>query len=76
MKLFRITVTRPTLRNEEDAWRKQRDAFVTGDSFDAANKAAVAYYNDVEDVDDYYVRGVDIVASDEDVNSGGVLIQA
>lgn len=75
MKVFRVTVTRPEAQNQEDPWRLRRTATVVGESFDAATKKTVAYYNDLHDVDDYFVSEVYIMASDAE-GEGDALIMA
>jgi len=46
---------------------------VCSDSLDKAAQTVVAYYNDVEDVTDYFVTGIGIEASTES-GEGAILI--
>ena len=75
MKIFRVTVSRPAKQSQEDPWKLRRSVTVVGESFDAATKKAIAHYNDLDDVDDYFVSEVYIVASDVE-GEGDVLIMA
>lgn len=44
-----------------------------GESADGSMKKAVAYYNDLDDVADYFTQGVEIVASETE-GEGDILL--
>ncbi len=72
MKLFRISVNRPAKKGK-DPWETRRTVFVMGESADGSMKKAVAYYNDLDDVADYFTQGVEIVASETE-GEGDILL--
>lgn len=72
MKIFRITVSRPQ-KQGQDSWETQRSAIAVSESFDDATKKAIDYYNEVDGVDDYFVTGVNILASETE-GEGEVLL--
>lgn len=73
MKVFRVSVNRPS-QNDEERWKQQRSAIVISDSFDEATKKTIAHYNDLNDVDDYFVDDVSVMASDTE-GEGAVLLR-
>jgi hypothetical protein len=75
VKAFHITVTRPAKnqKEREDEWSRRREALVISESFDAATNLAIKHYNDIDGVDDYFVRDVDVTASTEE-GEGGILL--
>lgn len=72
MRMYRICVRRPQA-GKEDPWETQRTAYVVVESFDQAVEKVTAYYNDLEDVDDYYASDVCIEASTE-LGEGALLL--
>lgn len=74
MKVVRVTVSRPRTSEKEDMWEKRREAFVVADEFGSGGARVVSHYNDLEGVDDYFVVGMDLVASNDNDGSGAVLI--
>jgi hypothetical protein len=76
LKLFRIELRRPALNKKErdDPWTvPRRESFVVADGFDTATSLVVSHFNDLDGRDDYYVAGVDVVASTEE-GEGDVLL--
>lgn len=73
MKVLRVSVNRPAVKGK-DPWDTRRTVLVMGDSADEAMKKAVAYYNDLDDVGDYYAQEIDIVASETE-GEGDILLQ-
>lgn len=73
MKVFRVSVNRPVTKGK-DPWETRRTVLVIGDSADEAMKKAVGYYNDLDDVDDYYPQEVDIIASEIE-GEGDILLR-
>lgn len=65
MRLIRVTVTRPQPAGK-DNWDKRRNAYVVDDDFSAGAQKAVEYYNEIDDADDYYVVGMDLVAGTQE----------
>lgn len=72
MKVFRITVNRPQKKGQ-DPWETRRSAIAVSESFDDATKKAIDHYNDLDAVDDYFVNGVDILASNTE-GEGDILL--
>lgn len=72
MKAYSVTVARP-VKKGQDQWSTYRYALVVGEGFDDATRKVVAYYNDIDGVDDYFVNGVDVTAS-TDEGEGGILL--
>lgn len=72
MKVFRVSVNRPAKKGV-DRWETRREACVISDSFDDATKKTIAHYNDLDDVDDYFVDDVSVAASDTE-GEGAVLL--
>lgn len=72
MRIYRVDVNRPRVENR-DFWETCRTAMVCADSLDKAAQTVVAYYNDVEDVTDYFVTDIGIAASTES-GEGDILI--
>jgi hypothetical protein len=76
VKAFSVSVRRPDVKTkgkENTMGSSWRGAMVLSESFDDAAKKAVAYYNDVDDVDDYFVTGASVYAT-TDEGEGDVLI--
>ena len=73
MKVIYVSVRRPEKARINDKVVLWRDAFVISESFDDAIRKAVAHFNDLDGVEDYYVSSVNIQASTEE-DEGGVLL--
>jgi GTP1/Obg family GTP-binding protein len=66
VKLYRVSVTRETgEKSKKDSWENQKSAFVVADGIENATKKALDNFNDIDGVSDYYVNGVDVMASDD-----------
>jgi hypothetical protein len=79
LKLFSVSVRRPPRKDNkgEEIYERWREAFVMSSGYDEAVRKAVAYYNDLDDVDDYFTNGVSVCATtadDDDAAQGGVLL--
>ena len=72
MRIYRVDVNRPRV-DSRDYWESRRTALVCSDSLDKAVQTVVAYYNNVEDVTDYFVTDIAIEASTES-GEGAILI--
>ena len=72
MKVFRVNVNRPR-QPKQDPWETQRSVYVVSDSMDESVRKAIEYFNDLDDADDYFTTGVDILASTD--GEGEVLLR-
>jgi hypothetical protein len=71
-----MVVRRPPMTKAErdDPWlAARRSSFVLADSFDTAGKLAVSHFNDLDAKEDYFVTGVEVLASTEE-GEGEVLL--
>ncbi|MDR1206700.1 MAG: hypothetical protein LBL26_14670 [Peptococcaceae bacterium] len=60
-------------KNREDIPVPWRNVIVLSESFEDAARKSVAYYNDIDGVDDYFVSSVSVYAS-TDEGEGNVLL--
>lgn len=72
MRVYRICVNRPAMEGV-DSWDTRRTAVAVTDSLDQAMQKAIDYYNDMEDVTDYYMTDISIEASTE-AGEGAILL--
>lgn len=72
MKVFRVNLNRPR-KPKQDPWETQRSVYVASGSMDESVRKAIEYFNDLDDADDYFTTGVDILASTD--GEGEVLLQ-
>ncbi len=72
MKVFRVNLNRPR-KPKQDPWETKRSVYVVSDSIDESVRKAIEYFNDLDDADDYFTTGVDILASTD--GEGEVLLR-